>query len=140
MAIVQAQGKEFEVILPDFNKEILDLQSIKTEYLDGNIGYNPLWEREESKTGNVLADLASLAELLQKIQQNTDILIPFVEEIRKKKNGGFWRNSGTDVRIAENCTEYFTDYTNAWSALMIRLDVVNETTCKLSVRTRTFTL
>lgn len=140
MTTIEVNGRNFEVAMPDFKKEIAGLEAIKTEYMAGNMGFNPLWEREESKAEDVFADLASLTELLERIEANPDVLIPFVEEVRKKKNGGFWRNSGTDVRVAQNCTEYFTDYTNAWSALMIRLDVLDENTCELSVRNRTFTL
>lgn len=139
MTTVTANGKDFLVEMPDFNKVIAHLESMKNEYLKGNIGYNPLWETGESNQEDVLSDLNEMVSLLRKIEAKPEILAPFIEEIRKKKNGWFWSNSGTDVRIAENCTEYFTDFTNAWSALMIRLDVLTEDTCKLSVRNRTFT-
>lgn len=139
MTTVIVNGKDFQIKMPDINKEIAHLEIMKTQYLEGDVGYNPLWETEESKQEDVLCDLDELASLLREIEAKPEILAPFIEEIRKKKNGWFWSNSGADVQIADNCTEYFTDFTNAWSALMIRLDVLTEDTCKLSVRNRTFT-
>lgn len=139
MTIVTVNGKDFTVEMPDFNEVITGLESMKVQYLAGEIGYNPLWESEESKEEDVVNDLNSLSSLLRKIEENPELLAPFIGAIRKKKNGGLWKKSGADVLIAENCTEYFTDFTNAWSTLMIRLDVLTEDTCQLSVRTRTFT-
>lgn len=136
---IQAGGKSFQVTLPDFQKEKESLERTKTQYLDGEISYQPIWEREDSEKESVIKDLDALISYLEQIETNLDVLTPHVEAVRKKKNGDFWKNSGTDVLIAENCTEYFTDFTNAWSALMIRIDVESADSCALSVRHRTFT-
>lgn len=136
---IEVNGKAFQVELPDFEKEKESLKWTKAQYLDGEISYQPIWEREDSAKELVLADLDSMISYLEEIETDFDVLIPHVEAVRKKKNGDFWKNSGTDVLIAENCTEYFTDFTNAWSVLMIRLDVETADTCTLSVRHRTFT-
>lgn len=138
-ATLEVGGKAFHVRLPDFQKEKESVDYIKNEYLKGEVSYQPLWEREDAKAEHVLADMENLLKLLGDIEDNADVLIPHIDRIRKKKNGDFWKKSGADVFVAENCTEYFTDFTNAWSALMIRLDVNSEDTCTLSVRHRTFT-
>ena len=134
-----ANGRKVWVVLPNFEKELHSLERTKENYLNGDLSYQRLWEREDSKKEAVLADLEALTTMLLKIEENPGILIPHLEVIRKKKNGGFWKQSGTDVLVAENCTEYFTDFTNAWSALMIRVDVDAEAKCTLSLRHRTFT-
>lgn len=133
-------GRAVWVVLPDFQKELDSLKRTKEDYLNGDLSYQRLWEREDSKKEAVLADLEALETMLLKIEENPGIVIPYLDIIRKKKNGGFWKQSGADVLIAENCTEYFTDFTNAWSALMIRVDVDAEAKCTLSLRHRTFTV
>lgn len=136
---ILVNGKTFQVNLPDFDKEKKSLEQTKADYLNGEISYQPIWEREDSKKENVVSDLDAMVFYLEQIEKNVDVLIPHIEYIRKKKNGDFWKKSGADVLVAQNCTEYFTDFTNAWSALMIRLDVDTTDTCTLSVRHRTFT-
>ncbi len=66
-------------------------------------------------------------------------LIPYIKEIRKKKNGKFWSNSGVTIQKMESVCHYFTDYTNAWSMYQLRLEVVNESKCELVLRRRTET-
>lgn len=136
--VITMGSKNFKVNLPDFQQEKKDLETMKEQYREGQIVYQPLWVDENSKEELVLADLDAMMALLDEIEENPDVLIPHINEIRKKKNGDFWKNSGQDVMIAENCTTYFTDFTNAWSALVLRLDVNTNDTCTLEVRTRTY--
>lgn len=136
---VKVGKKDFKVNLPNFQREQLNLEATKKDYLAGNISFQPIWSKEDSEKELVIADLNGLIFFLLEIESNPDLLIPHIEKIRKKKNGDFWKNSGTDVLLAENCSEYFTDFTNAWSVLMIRLDVETNDTCTLDVRHRTFT-
>lgn len=136
---IQMNGRDFLVKMPCFEDEIAELEKTLKEYQAEEQAFYPIWERDESLPENVVTDIESLIDKLRQIEANPSLLASEIEQVRKKKNGGFWRNSGHDVLIAEHCTEYFTDFTNAWSALMIRLDVEDEMTCRLSVRHRTFT-
>lgn len=136
--VIVTGSKNFNVNLPDFQYEKKSLEKMKEDYLKGEMEFQPMWGEENSKKELVLSDLDAMMALLDEIEGNPDVLIPHIAEIRKKKNGDFWKNSGHDVFIAENCTTYFTDFTNAWSALVLRLDVNTNDTCTLDVRHRTY--
>lgn len=98
-----------------------------------------IWELNKSGLEEITNDVEDMIEMLNSIQENPEILLEYVKDIRKKKNGMFWRNSGTVIRRMDNCTDYFTDFTNAWSTPELRLDVIDENTCKLAIRERTYT-
>lgn len=132
-------GKTLSVKLCDFNEE---RESVR-DYLDRlnkcEETYHLQYERRESTKEEVESDVKSMTEMLNQIESNPSFLEPFVKEIRKKKNGLLWKNSGVVIKMMDHCCDYFTDFTNAWSTPELRLDVVDELTCKLSIRERTYT-
>lgn len=84
-------------------------------------------------------EIASARAFIAQLEAGTLDLLPSVEKVRKKKNGKFWSNSGYDMLQLTNISDYFTDFTNAWSVFVFRLEVLNETTCELVLRSRTYT-
>lgn len=136
---VKTSGRTFKVNLPDIQKETEWLKKQKIDVMSGETEYNVIYTEDIADVDEAVADLDKMQHALSAIEADPSVLSPHIDQIRKKKNGGFWKQSGTDVLLAENCTEYFTDFTNAWSALVLRLDVVDEQTCTLSLRERTFT-
>lgn len=126
-----------------FNIELCDF-AVERKYLDGILKavdetYDVLYELRESTREEIEADVTSMLKLLDEIEANPDMLQEHADKIRKKKNGMLWKNSGIAIQQLSYCTCYFSDYTNAWSTPELRLDVVNENTCKLSIRSRTYT-
>lgn len=136
---VTTSGRAFTVNLPDISSVIEQLERTKEGVKEGSVEYNVIYTDEVATVEAILADLTHLQEMMSAVEADPTILTTHIDAIRKKKNGGFWRQSGTDVLIAENCTEYFTEFTNAWSALLLRLDVEDENTCTFDLRTRTYT-
>lgn len=138
--VLTVDGLDFTVIFPDFEKEreVLDLLKDRANSIDDP--FQILWEDEDSEEVDVLRDIANIQAILDQVESNPNVLLVHLMDIRKKKNGQFWKNSGVDVYVARYMTNYFTDFTNAWSTYVLRLDVINEETCTLSLRTRTFTV
>lgn len=87
-----------------------------------------------------LSDIEQMIKFVDSLENNKDSLSEYVCDVRKKKNGKFWLNSGTTLSRLEFVTEYFTDYTNAWSTPQLRLEVIDADTCELVFRNRTETL
>lgn len=76
--------------------------------------------------------------IVESVKEDSSVLEEYVLKVRKK-NGDFWLRSVEEIVVADHCTHYLPDFTNAWSVLMISLDVGDATTCRLNVRTRTVT-
>lgn len=85
-------------------------------------------------------DIAKGDEFLQRLSRGEFDIEKAVSKIRKKKNKTFWSKSGHDVLVLENISTYFTDFTNAWSVHVFRLEVLDEKTCELVLRERTYTV
>lgn len=137
---VIVNGRDFKVIMPDFEKVRNTLKGFRKESNSSSEEpYQILWEVECSEDVDVLRDVSNIENILNQVENDTNILLINITEIRKKKNGGFWKNSGTDVYVAQYMTRHFTEYTNAWSAYVLRLDVIDENTCEFNFRKRTFT-
>lgn len=135
---VTVDGRDFKVVMPDFEQLRMDLEVLRKAVKSGDEPYQILWEDADSEDVDVYRDLSNIRLILDQVEENADHLISTMMEIRKKKNGGFWKNSGMDVYIARYTTRYFTDFTNAWSVLVLRLDVIDEDTCEFGLRYRTF--
>jgi tRNA(Ile)-lysidine synthase TilS/MesJ len=102
--------------------------------------YTKMYTVDEEVTKEEFEEDIQLArEFVAKLESGSFELSPHVEKVRKKKNQKFWSNSGYDVLTLSNISEYFTDFTNAWSVFVFRFEVINETTCELVLRSRTYT-
>lgn len=140
-------GKEFTVILPFFQDIKKSVYSYKANYykqdydseLDRNRMLYKLHSEDYSTFDEVEKDIDLMMELVNELENDIDLLKNYVGLIKKKKNGTFWLKSGYCIKDLESCTEYFTDFTNAWSTPELRLDVISETECTLRFRYRTRT-
>lgn len=102
--------------------------------------YTEMWTVDEAVTKEQFdGDIERAKTFIAELEAGKVELHAHVEKVRKKKNNKFWSNSGHDILQLTNISEYFTDFTNAWSVLVFRLEVLNETTCELVLRTRTYT-
>lgn len=137
--VVKLGNVGFHVQLPDIQNTLQNLERLGRKVMNGEEMFHTMWEDEYAEKVDILTNLEELKTLLVDIAADPNALHADIHAIRKKKNGKFWRNSGTDVYIANHCTHYFTDFTNAWSAMVLRLDVLDEDTCTLSIRQRTYT-
>lgn len=136
---VKTKGQTIKVKMPYFDNEHTYLEMLKDKVRDGERGFSVLWEDESAAPEDSLKDIEDMQRILTRIEAIPDSLAVNIDSIRKKKNGGLWKNSGTDIFVSNHCTEYFTDFTNAWSAYVIRLHVIDEGTCELVLTQRTFT-
>jgi hypothetical protein len=84
-------------------------------------------------------DIQEAEAFIQKLESDQIDLTEHLDKVRKKKNHKLWSKSGHDVLTLSNISEYFTDFTNAWRVMVFRLEVLNETTCELCLRGRTYT-
>lgn len=142
MKTFNINGKELTVILPDFDSLKDSIKQFRENYYEEGFvkesGYNcmlyKIYTDKHSTFNEVEEDVEDMLELIESIENNNDLLIEHIEKVRKKKNGLFWNKSGYCIKTLEACTEYFTDFTNAWSTPELRLDVINENECKLHLR------
>jgi hypothetical protein len=137
--VVKIGDKNFNVELCDYDSEREYINRFLNEYDSEVSTFDVLWELRESTREEIASDVDSMRDILERLEHNPQLITAYVEDIRKKKNGMLWKNSGVVLQHMAYCCEYFTDFTNAWSTPELRLDVVNETTCKLSIRHRTYT-
>lgn len=86
-----------------------------------------------------MKDIEDTRNLIATFEQDPSILEEYVEQVRTKKNGEFWKNSGLTIKYLENVSSYFTDFTNAWSVLQLRLRVLDAKTCVLQLELKTET-
>lgn len=144
-------NKELYVLLSDLSELKKQVLYFKDIYYSENEGYvkekdincmlYEIYTDKYSSYEDVCSDIDSMLDLIEKIETNPEeFLKESVEKVRKKKNGLFWLKSGYTIQSLDYCTEYFTDFTNAWSTPELRLDVLNETECELSLRYYTRTL
>lgn len=138
--VLTVDGVDFTVNLPDLDKERAVLETLKERANSFDDKFQVLWEKEDADEVDVFRDIANIQAILDQVESNPNVLLVHLMDIRKKKNGQFWKNSGVDVYVARYMTNYFTDFTNAWSTYVLRLEVIDEETCTLTLRTRTFTV
>ncbi|MBL4952197.1 hypothetical protein JK635_08240 [Neobacillus sp. YIM B02564] len=127
------------IVQMDFSAMEQTLKQIEQEWEPG--AFTEVFSCEE---GNVTADdyfgdITRMREGLQSIQNHPGLLEHFVKKVRKKKNGDFWMNSGTTIETMDFVSTYFTDFTNAWSVLQLRLEVESNRVCRLTLHKRTVT-
>ncbi|WP_283747782.1 hypothetical protein [Bacillus thuringiensis] len=127
--VVDFEGIKKSLELKKVEVQETEEQFMKLYEVDGHA------TKEES-----LSDIEKMIEFIDSIHNEYEQLVKHVGDIRKKKNGKFWLNSGTTLSRLECVTEYFTDYTNAWSTPQLRLEVIDADTCELVFRNRTETL
>ncbi|WP_144537397.1 hypothetical protein [Bacillus thuringiensis] len=128
-------------VVADFEGIKNDLELKKVEVQEAEELFMKLHEVDEYATREEsLRDVEQMLKFVNSLEHNEDALIEHVRDVRKKKNGKFWLNSGTTLSRLECVTEYFTDYTNAWSTPQLRLEVIDADTCELVFRNRTETL
>lgn len=132
-------SRVFKVELPDLDEEIRRLEQRKVDFGPDYDVYQVIYTQDDSTEEQVFGDLDKMISFLKSVKEDSSALKEYVSKVRKKKNGDFWLRSIEEIVVADHCTEYFTDFTNAWSVLMISLDVEDATTCSLNVRTRTVT-
>lgn len=80
-----------------------------------------------------------LANLIERLYNDIDYLQSCVDKITVKKNGRFRKNGIYEVGCVESITFYFTDFTNAWNTLSIRLVATDETNVALEITEKTYT-
>lgn len=80
-----------------------------------------------------MEDIARGRAFLDSIEEDPSILEAYVKDLRKKKNGEFWKGSVNSVLRFDNISIYYTDFTNAWSVLDLRVKVRDFQTCELEL-------
>ncbi|PLS19283.1 hypothetical protein CVD28_02400 [Bacillus sp. M6-12] len=116
-------------------KEIVD--SLKGDF-EGQ--YTKMYSVDEVVTKEEFEqDIEEAEAFIQQLESDQIDLVEHMDKVRKKKNHKLWSKSGQDVLTLSNISEYFTDFTNAWRVMVFRLEVINETTCELCLRGRTYT-
>ncbi|MFJ8528701.1 hypothetical protein [Bacillus sp. NPDC094106] len=126
-------------VIADFDKLKEQVTSKKVEVKEEG-PFMKLYSVDEYATEEEsMNDIDEMLSFLESIMNSHDVLSDYVTNVRKKKNGKFWLNSGLTLSKLSCVTEYFTDYTNAWSTPQLRLEVIDEDTCELVFRNRTET-
>lgn len=133
---VELNGVKLQVNY-DLNRMKEILKSLEKQY-EGQ--YTKMYTVDEVVTKEEFEEDIQVAKVfVAKLESGSFELLPHVDKVRKKKNQKFWSNSGHDILPLSNISEYFTDFTNAWSVFVFRLEVVSETVCELCLRSRTYT-
>ncbi|MFS0905645.1 hypothetical protein AB3N02_21615 [Priestia aryabhattai] len=97
--------------------------------------YTELFTEHRPTRQEVSDDVESMEALLTAIEHNPAILDPYIEQMRKKKNGKFWANSIIFIDHMEFCCHFWTEYTSVWSTPELRLRAITESTCELVLET-----
>lgn len=78
-------------------------------------------------------DIASARTLLTSIKDNPLTLEEYVQKARKKKNGEFWSGSVVTIALYESISTYYTEFTNSWEVLQLRLKVQDGKNCVMEL-------
>lgn len=131
----------------DFNNyKINILHKSKEDYMsDINLYFDSLVDYDSKYFGlysiernNTIKEIENekiiIDQLLNDILNNNDIINRHLNLLILKKNGKFKKNSSSVIKRIESATDYFTDFTNAWSTLELKLKVIDENNVKLLLK------
>lgn len=100
---------------------------------------------EEVEANNTIADINQERQELESIlnditQGNYDKIISTLDKITKTKKGVFRKNGVAELFVIASATDYFTDYTNAWATMTLKLRAVAPTTIEMVFEQKTYTI
>lgn len=103
------------------------------------------YELEEVEANNTIADINQERKELESIlndiaQGNYDKIINTLDKITKTKKGVFRKNGVAELFVIASATNYFTDYTNAWATMTLKLRAVAPTKIEMAFEQKTYTL
>lgn len=129
-----------EEILKTYNKQIDAMQDF-TDDLDSAKFYG----LEEVDAQNTIIDINNerkdLENLLSDISnEKYDRIVKTLNTITKTTKGVFRKNSVGELFVIASATDYFTDFTNAWSTMVLKLRAVAPTKIEMVFETKTYTL
>ncbi len=131
--------KEFKVnsvslyVVMNFEEMRKVLDIAENEWEDGR--FTAAWTINHGnvKKEDYMDDIQSMRDLLQSYEQDLSRLEEHIINVRKKKNGEFWKGSVVTIRYLEYVSEYYTDFTNSWNVLQLRLKVLDNHTSNLEL-------
>lgn len=103
------------------------------------------YELEEVDANNTIEDInqerKDLEEILNNIaNQNYDDIVHTLNRITKTKKGVFRKNGVAELFVIASATDYFTDYTNAWATMTLKLRAIAPTKIEMAFEQKTYTL
>lgn len=112
---------------------------LNNNFEEGSSCYKMYSVDHKSTDEEIRSDVEKIEKFIYSIEEGAFDFESAVSKVRKKKNGKFWAKSNEDILVLEYLSEYFTDFTNAWSVLGFRLKVQDDTTVVLELGERTYT-
>lgn len=125
-----------------FNQDIEDALSYVETVKDEECYIHELYDTEKESTieekNKELSDIKEYVETLFKdcAAIATDEII---SSFGKKKNGKFRKGAIAHFKIAETCTNFATDFTNSWEALVVTGKTLSENEIEVKVGFKWFT-
>lgn len=103
------------------------------------------YELEEVDASNTIEDIKQerkdLEEILNNIaNENYDKIVHTLNRITKTKKGVFRKNGVAEMFVIASATDYFTDYTNAWATMTLKLRAIAPTKIEMAFEQKTYTL
>lgn len=144
---VQYNGYKVTLELATLEQAILKVNNYFDEMLNYIEEYGlevypiyPLYSVNElSKKEDILKEQETIIKQLKELYLDDTKWLPILDGIGVKKNGRFKKNSISQFMVVESATNYFTEFTNAWSTLVFKLKAKSEDTVQMISDEVTFT-
>lgn len=97
-------------------------------------------EKESSKEEKQ-KELSEIKEFIKEIYNDCDAIATekVISSFGKKKNGKFRKGAIAHFKIAETCTNFATDFTNSWEALVVSGKTRSENEIEVTIGYKWFT-
>lgn len=102
----------------------------------GESEFYELWTDTKVSKEEYMRSIDEVLELLDGMEEDPSLLVDSIEVVTKKKNGEFRKGGVAVISYLENTSEYYTDFTNAWSVGCIELKALDGKTCELRYNNR----
>lgn len=124
---------ELSVVLDESNLlEVKDTVSkILIDFKNKEESYFIVESDKHSNLIDVENDCSEMINYIDSILNNPNQLLDFIDELPKKKNGSYYKGRVKFLKRMDNCCDFYTDFTNAWSLPVLRLKVISDTECNV---------
>ena len=109
-------------------------ETISKMLIDSRNGEENYFVVETDKHSNLIDienDCLEMLNYIDSLLSNPNQLLNFIDDMPKKKNGSYYKGRVNFLKSMDNCCDFYTDFTNAWSLPVLRLKAISDTECSV---------